>query len=176
MSTKSIEKKSTLPSLVLEASELIQKIIDAEGEITEEVENALAEVEAKLSVKADSYAVIMDRFKLESDYYKEKGKELTELAKRLSNASDRMKEAIKFAMLKLKTNEIQGEDIKFKLSLSKPKLVIDEAKLPGEYKVQVVSYIPDKEKIQTALNLGDDVAGAHFETSHSLRKYAGGKK
>jgi hypothetical protein len=69
------------------------------------------------------------------------------------------------------TDEIIGEDVKFKLSRLAPKLVIEEEKLPSAFKMQVVTYVPDKDRIKSELEAGGSVEGAKMEEVFSLRKY-----
>lgn len=165
------ESKSTLPALVSQANSLAEALLESGGELTPEIESALTINEKELGLKVDSYAIFVDRLEYEAGYFKAKAKELQAAAKVLENAQERLKENLKNAMRALKQDEIKGQDYKFKLSRSRPKLILDEKVLPGDFKTQVVSYEPDKDKIQDAINAGLEVPGAKIEETFSLRKY-----
>ena len=173
MSAKKLAESppSTLPQLVSKANLLAEKLIESGGELDPVTEAALTVNEKELALKVDAYAVIMDRFKFEADFYKAKAKEMQAHAKAIENAAERLKNNLKFALKTLGQSEVSGIEYRFKLTNSKPKLLIDEALLPDEFKTQVVSYEPDKDKIHDALNSGLTVKGCALEESVALRKY-----
>lgn len=158
--------------LVNEASALEQMLIDSGGEITPEIENALVVKDQLLPEKIDNYSLIMERFEHLSEHYKSRAEMFIQIAKQCQNVQERLKENIKQAMLTLEVEEVQGFDIRFKLSKSKPKVVIfAEEVIPTEYKKEVTTIVVDKDKLREDLSIGL-VSGAKLEQSYSLRTYA----
>ena len=165
------EEKKSLLAITAQANSIAERLIESGGEIDPELESALAVNQKDLAVKVDSYAIIMDRFDFEIDYLKAKAQEFTDAAKVLANAQDRIKSNLKQALSLMGETEIEGESYKFKLSPSKPKLVIEESQLPQEFKMQDIKWVPDKAQIHDALTAGFNVPGAHLEPVNQLRKY-----
>jgi len=166
-----MEKKS-LFSLVFESNELTQKIIENNGELPDDLSFDLEEIETSMAQKVDNYAVFMDRLDMESDYWGKRADEYAKVSKSLDNLKKRIKSNIKEAMLGLQTTEILGNDMRFKLSKTKPKTIYIESNIPDEYKKSVVSIEIDKDKIAEALKRGESIPGVVREEAYSLRKYA----
>jgi hypothetical protein len=161
----------SLFSLVAQANALEQKIAEAGGEISPEVEKELSHIDLALPDKIDSYAFIIGRLDAASDYWKAKAAEYTKLAKSTANASERIRGAIKQAMMAMQRDEVSGGDIRFKLTSSKASLVIDGATLDPSYMMTVTNHVADKERIKSALEAGFPVKGAHLEAGKALRTY-----
>lgn len=66
--------------------------------------------------------------------------------------------------------ELQGEMIKYTVTPSPHKLVIDDSELiPAEYKVQVVTVEIRKDAIKDELKIGTVIPGAHLEQGTTLK-------
>ena len=163
--------KETLPSLVSHASELIVKILEADGELTEFIENEMQVSQAALAEKVDSYKVIMEQLVVQKDYWRAKAQESTKIARAMENAKTSLNNNIKYAMQELDVGEMKGNDYRFKLSTLKPKLEINDEVLDDDYFIQVITLVPDKDRIFKALVDGEEVAGARLVESISLRSY-----
>lgn len=161
----------SLMSLTQEYQSIISKIIENGGELPAETEAQLANIETKMPAKVDAYAFVMDRLENEEEYWKAKAKEMQAVARGCENARDRIKENIKAAMIGLGQDELFGVDTRFKISNSKPKLVVDQNELTSEYITERKIYDPDTEKIIADLKAGKEVPGAHFEEVKGIRKY-----
>lgn len=162
---------STLFEIVAQANAIERQILEANGELSPELESALANVDLAVTEKVDSYSVVISRLDTASDYWKAKAAEYTKLAKSTANASDRIRAAIKEAMQSMGKDEVCGEDVRFKLSKSKASLVIDDMMLDPAYKMVITTHLSDKEKIRSALDAGFEVRGARLEPGTSLRSY-----
>lgn len=167
---------ATLNELVIRANELEQKLAESGGELSPEFEAFLEEIGKELSIKADAYKFIMDRFESAAVFFRNQAEQRYQAAKSCENAAKRMKERIKDAMISMKTDEIQGEEIRFKLSNAKPSLVINDSLVPKEYKTPAITEEVDKEAVRIALDAGEKVPGCEYKTSISLRSYVGRKK
>lgn len=171
-------KKDTLIGLYKESVDLVKMIVEAGGEITPELEEQLQVNEEGLAAKVDGYVVIIDKFEHEADFFKARAEQLLAISKQLNNSAKRLKERIKYVMIDSQKHEFCGNDSRFKLAKGKDKLIIDEANVLPSYKVEKVTLVPDKERIKTELELGEDLEFARIEPSFTLRVYAnkGGKK
>lgn len=170
-----MENKS-LVSIVSEVNQLEKMLIEAGGEITPEIEALLTVKEVNLPQKVDNYSFILERMKSAEAFYKERSELFSSAARAFKNAQATLKERLKMAMHEMGVDELSGEEIRFKLSKSKPSLVIDElAAIPTEYFEQVVQNELQKDKLTEDLKIGE-VPGAHLEDSFSLRSYANSPK
>lgn len=171
-----MEQKQSLFEIVFQSQVLTQQIIEAGGELSPELEQALEQVDLAITAKVDGYNAVMDRLELEATYWKAKADMYSKIAKAHTAAQDRMKNAIKQAMQAMGKTEVCGDDVKFKLANAQPKLILDEAKIPKEFKMIVTTHVVDKERIKTALKEGFAVAGAQLEPSVALRAYVNKKE
>lgn len=166
---------SSLVKIVKEVASLETMLIESGGELTPEIEAMLTVKEVNLPEKVDSYEAMLDRLSVIESLYKERAKLFSQAAKSLGNAQDTLKDRIKYAMKELGVTELLGHDIRFKLSSSKPKLVIeDEKAIPKEYKAEVITVEVQKDKLLEDLKIGS-VEGARLEESFSLRTYVNKK-
>lgn len=173
----STETNSTpLAILVADMSLILGRIVEAGGELTPELEAAFDNVGSQLQEKADSYAFFMDRLDAEAEFWKQKAESYSRVSKSCKALRERLNDSIKSAMQVLNTDEIQGVDMRFKLSRAAPKLIIDEAFLPSSFKMQVIETVPDKTKIKNALEVGTEIPGVKQESVFTLRKYINSKK
>jgi len=159
----------SLIRLVQSSNSLVQALLETGGELTPEIEAALAHIDTKLPEKVDSYQSIMDRLEIESEYWALKADQFKKMATACKNARERLKDNIKYAMNELGQTELVGNDFKFKLSNSKPKLVVDDVSLDRAYFMQVTETVVDKKRIEEDLRLGIPVKGAKLEEVKSLR-------
>lgn len=159
----------TLPVLLSEYSEIMHKLLETEGQLTVEMEEDLKNLDSMIPAKVSQYIFVMDKLDSDAAHFDQKAKEYKEVSKRLETAQKNIKDRIKQLMLNYKLTEIDGGDEVFKLSKSKPRLVIDEEKLDDSFKVVVQSVEPDKEMISQYLKDGLPVIGATLEDVYSLR-------
>lgn len=166
----------TLYEIVSQAQIIEQQIAEAGGELSPELEQALANVDLSLTEKVEGYAQVIDRLESVSEYWSKKAKELSAISDGVDTAVKRIEERLKSAMIELRKDEVFGESIRFKLSTTKGSLVIeDSSKIPSQFLMTVTTTIPDKEKIREALERADEVPGAKLLGGYRLNKYANRK-
>jgi hypothetical protein len=170
-----MSENKSLSTIVSEMSVIVSAIIENGGELTPELESAFDNVGTDLATKCDGYAVFMERLETEADYWKAKADSYSKVSKSCKALKERLNDNIKFAMRTLNTDEVKGGDVRFKLSKLAPKVVLNEEKIPQEYKMQVTEWVPDKERIKVDLQNGCAIEGAGLEDVYSLRKYANKK-
>ena len=162
----------SLVTIVNESASIEAMLIESGGELTDEIQNFLAVNSTELATKVDGYHMIIDRFDSLKKYYAEKAEFFKIISGQCDNASKRLKENIKFAMLELGVDEIKGHDMRFKLSQGAGKLVVDdEEMIPVEFKVEKITTEIKNSELKEALKKGP-IVGAHIEPTQSVRAYA----
>lgn len=168
--TNCLSKKTTLTDIVFQVAEITNDIVESRGELTPEMEARLADIDLSLARKVDAYAGVIERLDMEVDYWDKKAREMKSIADSHKRLKEGLRTRIKDAMRTMGKNEILGQDVKFRLVRSQPRLVIrDEKNIPAEF--QVVSWDVDKEKLKKALVSEMKVPGAELEESYSLRTF-----
>lgn len=159
-----------LAMLFAEQNKIIEKLIEGDGEISSELEIEMKDLAAITEAKTDGYYLILERLESESLFFKTRADEFTTASKTLSNAHFRIKARLKDLMQQNDFQELIGHDYKFKLSASKPSVIINnEDLIPSEYKTEVTTIQIDKNKISEDLRIGVPVSGASLQESFALR-------
>lgn len=169
-------ENDNLYSLVQQANVLSRMLAETNGEITPEIDALMANVDVKLPEKVDGYAIVLERLEFEESYWKGKANAYALIAKAHKALQERLKDRLKEAIQALGTDEIKGNDVRFKLSRVKPALVLNELKLDPTYKMTVTELVPDKDRIRAALQEGAVIEGAELKESVSLRPYLNKKE
>jgi hypothetical protein len=170
-----VEVKQSLFELVAQSNGLTQMIIEAGGELSPELEKQLTQLDLSVAEKVDGYNFAIDRLALEASHWKSKADFYLKIAKACETAQARIKDSLKKAMLDLGKTEIQGNDIRYVLSNTQPKLELDEKALDPAYKMEIRELVPDKERIKLELKRGAQISGAKLIPGYSLRPYANKK-
>jgi hypothetical protein len=166
------ENKVTLKSIRADIIALEELLLENEGEVNDTLETWLVINEKNLSVKTDAYHYMIDQLEQGVDFFKSKAEEANQARKQYESLIDRMKNNLKFTMQELNTDEIRGEEYRYKLSRSKPKVEItSEDKLPASYLKEKIVYSADKDLIKEDLDKGIEIDGARLIESYSLRSY-----
>lgn len=166
----------SLSLIVSETALLEQKIIEAGGEITPEIEALLVVNEAELMDKVDSYNFIIERFDAYEEFYKQRADMFYSISSRCKSAREILKNNILLAMERLGKKEIQGEDFRFALVKSKASVVIEDEKLiPEDYKTKVITEKVDKSRLSADLQMGP-IPGAKLQEGFHLRAFVNSLK
>lgn len=135
-----------------------------EGEITETIEQQMLE----LSQSVDDAAIFLERSEHIIAYFKSMRDQLSKKIKTIENASNFVESELKKAAA---SGTLQGNHYSFKLSKTKPKVVIlDESKINDLYLRTKVSHEVDKTAIYDAIKSGVAVEGAELQDNFSLKK------
>jgi len=163
-----------LISILRQAELLERKLIENHGELTPEMEALISATGTELMKKVDGLAYFLDSMSAKADFWKKKAEEFDRYQRACENAVARIRENVKFSMVMSGTNEITGKDFRFVVTPSNPSLRILNAKdLPREFIETIVTEVPRKDLIKTALKEGIEVPGACLDEVVSLRRYAG---
>jgi len=162
----------TLAQLVQYEQELMAKLYDANGEVTEEIQDMLAISEKTLPEKVDAYAHMIERLAIEAGRIGVIIDDYERMMQQLTKAREWMKENMKAAMKSLDRVELCGIDKKFRLMNAQPKLEILNDHIAGDLLKEDVRFVVDKEKVKDALEAGVAVPGARFVESDYVRVFA----
>ena len=146
-------------------------IIENGGELTEELEKSLSNLELSVKEKVDGYSFIIESLKDRARYWDEKSALLKKYSKTCSSVVERLRGNLKNYMLLEDKSEICGNETRFKLQQTTYSLDYNESEIPEEFfKTEVIRSI-DKEKIKTAIKDGLSIDGVVKIDSFSLRAY-----
>lgn len=166
-----MSQNNSLVSLVAESNNLELMLIESGGEMTPELEQALAFTQENLVAKVDSCSFVLERLEALEEYYKQKAKEYSIVAKQCEAAQERLKDNLAFAMEAMKTDELKGQDFYFKKVASAGSLEITDPKLiPNEFKSLLTTTVIDNKTLKEAA-LKYDVPGAKLVPGFSIRSY-----
>lgn len=149
----------SLPTLLSEFNHLEELIVSNGGEISQEIEQRLQELECNLSEKVDSLAYIVERCPAISAFYRQQAQKYTQIARFFDNLEDRVKSYVNFAMETSGQDRVSGSTFEFRLLAQRASVVVhDLSILPQEF----VEFVPSalKQKIKDAIEGGETVAGA----------------
>ena len=164
-----MENKS-LYKITQKQQELFDFILEAEGEITPDVEESLKINSENFETKARSYIWMIKKLESENVTISNELERLKRIEKRNNKLIDRLKESMKMAL------EIFGESQKvdtFTLSIKETKYtdIFDPELVPAKYKVietTTTTKIP-KDEIKKAIESGEEVPGAKIATNPTLK-------
>lgn len=166
-----------LMQLTNQTNSIVNKLIECDSEDPpKELIEELDSTDIKMKDKVDGYYFITERLKLETEFWKHKAEEYLKVSKVCKSLREHLQNNLKSAMKKLDQVDLFGNDIRYKLSNSKPKLnIFDEGQLPSSYLTEVIEYKPDKERIINDLKDGKKVPGCELIACHSIRHYVNKK-
>lgn len=154
------------------ARELSRRLMESGGEITPEMETELSVTGENLPKKVDNYQFVLDEIEIARDLWKKRKDECAAQERQYTKAIERIRDRIRVAMAMLETTELVGNYYRFKLSRSKPKLVISDPSLIPQDLMRITQVIePDKDRIRAALELGQAVPGCELLEEGALRSY-----
>lgn len=139
---------------------------ESAGEITPEIEEALAVNESNFMEKSRDYGFAILRYKAFVDAIKAEKARLDGLKKSAESAIARMEERIVEAMQQFDRPKVEMDTIKLSLRKSERVVVDDENAVPADCKTIKVEI--SKTELKRHLKAGED-CGAHLEENQSLQ-------
>lgn len=161
---------SNIPSLYRISQEqqaLNELLFEAEGELTPELEEALAINEANLTVKAENYATSMAMFAASVEAAKAERKRLDAYIKRAENAQERMKVALATALDTFGHDKLEVGTYRISFRKSEAVIVEDELSIPAEY--IILERKINKTQLKADLKAGKKVNGATLEARRNIQ-------
>lgn len=160
--------EKSLYQITQEQAELFNFIIEADGEITPDVEESLKINEQNFETKARGYIWMIKKLEADNITIGEEMARLQRIEKRNDKMIDRLKESMKNALI------IFGDSKKvdtFTLSLRKSKQVdiIDSELIPEAYRTIKTTELINKTEIKKAIESGLIVSGATIKENQNLQ-------
>lgn len=163
---------NAMPSLYTISGDLLALLsaIEAnEGEITPDIEQALAITEDQFAAKATDYGLAILNLEAMAKAAKAEKERLAGLQKFYENVSNRLRSALCGAMDVLDHPKVESPSVRLFLRHTTATEVDDVTKLPDEFVTTKIEDVPDKAAIKKALQEGRDVPGAHLVENVSLQ-------
>lgn len=152
---------STLFELTNEFSELYTMLTDPEADL-QCVNDTLEAVKGEIEIKASGYVAVLQQMEMEQQKADELAKAFKAKADIRKNSIKRLKDAMKWAMLEMKTDKIDAGDFTIKLQKNggkQPLQIIGE--VPDNFKR--IIYEDDTELIRKHLEDGEKLDFAYLE-------------
>lgn len=158
---------STLYEITLEQKNLINEIEQMDGEITPEMEAALAITESQLQQKSIAYLEVIRAKESFNGLIDNEIKRLQQLKKVNNNVIDRLNDNL---LLAVKTfGEFTVGTQKFGTRKSSQVIVEEVNSLPKEYKTIKVTESADKVALKKAIQAGEEIKGVHIQENLNLK-------
>jgi len=160
--------EKSLYQITQEQAELFNFILEADGEITPDVEESLKINEQNFETKARGYIWMIKKLEADNITIGEEMVRLQLIEKRNDKLIDRLKDSMKNALI------IFGDSKKvdtFTLSLrkSKPVEILDADVIPETYRTIKTTETINKTEIKKAIESGLTVAGATIKENQNLQ-------
>ena len=159
----------TLYGITAELNGILAQLEELGGEITPEIEQALAINEEQFVAKAEDYGHAILNLKGMAAAAKAEKERLAGLQKFYENTQKRLTDALSSAMQVFGHDKVENATMRLSLRHSTATEVDDLDQLPAEYKTTKVEVVADKTAIKKAIQDGEDVPGAHLVENVSLQ-------
>ncbi len=143
-------------------------LLENGGELTPELEMALAINRQDLFEKAEGYALRIREFSTQADAITAEADRLYNRASSFKKTADRLKETISSAMQQFDVEKIEGKLITLSFRKSKVVVIHDDSQIPQDYFVQKAPEI-SKTLISDAIKAGTNVPGAEMQEKKNLQ-------
>lgn len=140
-----------------------------EGELTEELEQALVINQTELQEKAINYAYAIKSIESDMDIISEEIARLQALKKAKTEAVDRMKNAVIDAMQIYGIEKVTSPTLTLSIRRSEAVEVANDALLDPNYVSKKITFTPNKIAIKNAIKNGEAVEGAVIRENYSLQ-------
>ena len=159
----------TLYNISTELSAILAAIEEAGGEITPEIEEALAISEGQFTTKSEEYGHAILNLEAMAAAAKAEKERLANLQKFYDTTVERLRTAMIAAMKATGKEKVETPTMRLSLRHTTATEVDDIALLPSEFKTTKVEEVADKTAIKKAIQSGEDVPGAHLVDNVSLQ-------
>jgi len=155
---------------IQQANKIEEMIIEAEGEITPEVQELLSLSSLDIAHKIDGLDVFLQKLKNGAEIYRSQAQFFQKAAQSIEKASELIKEDIKRAMLDSDVKSLNGNQKCLKITKSRQIVKINDTEKLSEYQKTEITYTIDKDRLLEDLKIGP-VDGAELQDVYSLRFY-----
>ena len=152
-----------------ELADIFIALEDNGGEVTPEIEQALAINEENFASKSVDFGNAILNFKAMAAAAKAEKERLAGLQKFYENAQKRLTDALTAAMQVFGHDKVENATMRLSLRHTTATEVDDLDAIPSEFKTTKVEVVADKTAIKKAIQQGEDVPGAHLVENVSLQ-------
>lgn len=161
--------KLTIYQIEQSYNQLAEELIDNGGELTPELETALAITEEQLQNKSVAYSFVIKQMDADIDTIDAEIKRLQAAKKQREKASEYLKERIKHAMELFSIEEIKTPLVKINFRKSETVEVENVNELTSAYKTIKIVETADKAAIKSAIKNGIVVPGCSIVEHRNLQ-------
>ena len=161
--------KQSIYKIQSEYQLLINQVIDADGELTSEVMEALQINEQQLQSKAIDYSYVIKQLDNDCEQIDAELKRLQQIKKVRTNLAERLKDTISNAMNLYEVEKIETPLIKLSFRNSESVEITNESQLDACFIVTKTVSSPDKKAIKDAIKNGVLVCGATISYNKNLQ-------
>lgn len=158
--------EKTLFNITDEQLRIFEQLEENGGELTPEIEEALAINEQNFMIKAEGYIEAIAKYKAAADIAAERIATFTRIKKTANNIEARLKERIMWAMQIMGRDRVEVGARKLSIRNTQAVSITDASQIPNEF-IKVETSV-DKMKIKEALKGGTEVTGAELVSNQSI--------
>jgi hypothetical protein len=148
--------------------QLLGKIEEAEGEITEEIDKALQFNEQRLQAEGINVGMLIKTLDYWIDDIYEELNRLGRLLEKAQKSKELLKNRLSGAMQQYGIERLSSPTLTVSFRKSEAVEITDESAIPAEYLIQPPAY-PGKTRIKEAIKAGITVPGAELVTRSNLQ-------
>lgn len=149
--------------------QIVDTLIQSEGELSPELEEALQINKEQLQQKGIGYGYIIKQLEYDVDMVDAELKRLQAIKKSRTNAMDRLKASLSGAMQLHEVTELKTPTLKINFRKSESVEVLDVALLDVKFVKEVTTKSADKTAIKEAIKSGESVTGAILQSNLNLQ-------
>lgn len=157
----------TLFSITAEQRRINDALMELDGELTPELEEALVINAENFAVKAEGYATSIHHFEAVEDAADAEIKRLTAIKKSATRAKTHLKNNLAYGMEVMGYDKVDMGLHKLSFRTSTAVNITDEVRIPNQY-IKVETKI-DKESLKRDLKAGLVIEGAELVTNKSIQ-------
>ena len=161
--------KPTLYNISISLLTILDQLEENGGELTTELEQALAITQEQFTEKAVDYGSAILNLEAMAAAAKTEKERLANLQKFYDNTAKRLRQCITTAMQTFDMPKVETPTLRLSLRKSTATEIDDLDKLPTRFKTVKVEQVADKAEIKKAIQAGEEVEGAHLVENTSLQ-------
>jgi hypothetical protein len=148
---------------------IINQVIEAEGELSEELIQAIEINETDLKEKAVNYGYAIRMFEFDNTIVDEEIKRLQALKKLNNKKAEWLERTISNAMQQFGIEKVESPTLKLSFRKSESVEIVNEAQLTEQFTTTKTTVTPNKTAIKEAIKNGEVVEGAVLVTNFNLQ-------
>lgn len=164
-----MEQSKSLFNISVEHRQLMELLLQNEGEITPEIGELLKINEQELTTKGVSYSFIIKSLEADISIIDSEIERLKKHKTARENAIERLKDNLKEAMEVFQVEEIKSAIMKINFRASESVEITDVTKIDKKFIVTKTTESVNKDAIKKAIKTGEVVAGAKLNQNKNLQ-------